>query len=41
MAANYIHHILSNPAAKIDEAKAVIAEGVEAAKAARAADSDF
>ena len=34
MAANYVDHILSNPAAKIAAAKAVIAEGVEDAKAA-------
>lgn len=37
MAAEYVNHILLNPAAKIGEAKAIIAEDVEAAKAAKAA----
>ena len=32
MAAEYVHHILLNPAAKIGEAKAVIAEGVKDAE---------
>lgn len=32
MAANYVHHILLNPAAKIDAAKAIIAEGVKATR---------
>ena len=41
MAANYVNHILSNPAAKIGEAKAIIAEGVEAAKAARDDNSEI
>ena len=36
MAAEYVHHILLNPAAKIDAAKAIIAEGVKDAEAVRA-----
>ena len=32
MAAEYVHHILLNPAAKIGEAKAIIAEGVKDAE---------
>ena len=35
MAAEYVHHILLNPAAKIDAAKEIIDEGVKTARAAR------
>ena len=41
MATEYVHHIVSNPEAKIAAAKVVIAEGVAAARAARADDSEI